>query len=86
MDVLISGSYHKKNFISKIKNKKMFEITKNNNFYISERFNFIKDFYEDIKLNLSFFYNYFNINSTDNSLFLYNNIKNYNIIFLHTSK
>ena len=54
MDVLISGSYHKKNFISKIKNKKMFEITKNNNFYISERFNFIKDFYEDIKLNLSF--------------------------------
>jgi hypothetical protein len=84
MDVLISGSYHKNNFISKIKNKKMFEITKNNNFNITERFNFIKDFYEDIKLDLSFFYNYFNINSTEKSLLLYNNIKNYNIIFLHT--
>jgi hypothetical protein len=84
MDVLISGSYHKKNFISKIKNKKMFDIIKNNNYSIIQRFNFIKDFYEDINLDLSIFYNYFKINSTDYSTLLYNNIKNYKIIFLHT--
>lgn len=84
MDVLIAGSYHKKNFISKIKNPKMVEQVKNNNYNIVNRFNFIKDFYEDIKLDLSIFYNYFKINSTDTSLSLHNDIKNYNIIFLHT--
>jgi hypothetical protein len=84
MDVLISGSYHKNNFVSKIKNKKMFEIVKNNDFSIIQRFNFIKDFYEDIKLDLSIFYNHFKINSTDYSTLLYNNVKNYKIIFLHT--
>jgi hypothetical protein len=84
MDVLISGSCHKKNFISKIKNPKMFEIVKNDDYHINERFNFIKEFYEDIKLDLSIFYNYFKVNSTDSSIHMYNNIKNYNIVFLHT--
>jgi hypothetical protein len=84
MDVIICGSCHKINFRSKIKNPKMFNIVKNNGYYINDRFNFIKEFYEDINLDLSIFYNYFKINSTDVSISLYNDIKKYNIIFLHT--
>lgn len=84
MDILISGSYHKKNFRSKIKNPKMFNIVKNNDYHINNRFSFIKEFYEDINLDLYIFYNYFKINSTDVSISLYNDIKKYNIIFLHS--
>ena len=84
MDVLIAGSWHKQNFISKIKNPKMFELVKNNNYQINNRYYFIKEFYEDIKLDLSIFYNYFNISSTDSSIKLYNDIKQFNIVFLHT--
>jgi hypothetical protein len=84
MDILISGCCHKPNFISRITIPEILKRVKETKYQISNRYSFIKDFYDDINLDLSIFYNYFNINSSDYSKNLYYNIKEYTIVFLHT--
>jgi hypothetical protein len=84
MDVLISGFCHKANFMSKIHNKLLKTRIKNNDYNIEDKYIHIKNFYEDINLDLSIYYNYFNINSNVYSKQLYNNIKKYKIVFMHT--
>lgn len=85
MDVLISGDYHKTNFKSKIQNNTIKYREKNNNYSIDDKYGHIKNFYNDINLDLSIYYNYFNINSSIKSLELYESIKCYNIIFMHST-
>lgn len=85
MDILISGDCHKLNFKSKIQNNKLKYRKKNNGYSIDPKYIFIKNFYDDINLDLSIYYNYFNINSSIISLELYEKIKHYNIIFMHST-
>jgi len=85
MDVLISGYCHKGYFRSKIKNNILKCRKKNQDYSIDEKYIHIKNFYEDINLDLSIYYNYFNINSSNKSIELYEKIKQYNIIFIHSS-
>lgn len=85
MDVLISGDCHKLNFKSKIQNNKLKYRKKNNDYSIDAKYIFIKNFYDDINLDLSIYYNYFNVNSSIKSLELYEKIKHYNIIFIHST-
>jgi hypothetical protein len=44
----------------------------------------INKFYDDINLDLTIYYEYFDIESSEISKELYKNIENYNIIFMHT--
>ena len=85
MDILISGDCHKSNFKSKIQNNILKYREKNNEYSIDPKYKHIKDFYNDINLDLSIYYNYFNINSSIKSIELYENIKHYNIIFMHST-
>jgi len=84
MDVLISGDCHKSNFKSKIQNNSIKYRNKNNEYSIDPKYIHIKNFYDDINLDLSIYYNYFNISSSAKSIELYENIKYYNIIFMHS--
>jgi hypothetical protein len=84
MDVLISGFCHKENFRSKIQNSLLKDRIKNHDFNIDNKYIHIKNFYEDINLDLSIYYNYFNINNSDYSQQLYKNIQKYKIVFMHT--
>jgi hypothetical protein len=85
MDVLISGNCHKVNFKSKIQNNILKYREKNNEYSIDKKYIHIENFYNDINLDLSIYYNYFNINSSIKSIELYENIKHYNIIFMHST-
>jgi hypothetical protein len=85
MDVLISGSCHKSSFRCKIQNNILKNREKNQDCPIDEKYIHIKNFYEDINLDLSIYYNYFNINSSNKSIELYEKIKQYDIIFIHSS-
>lgn len=85
MDVLISGFCHKKYFKSKIQNNILKNRKINKDYSIDKKYIHIKNFYEDINLDLSIYYNYFNIDSSDKSIELYKKIKQYNIIFIHSS-
>jgi hypothetical protein len=82
-DIFISGFVHKSYLKSKINNPEIKNYQKNNNKYTIE-FNHIKEFYNDIGLDLTIYYEYFNIQSNEITMNYYNNIKQYEIIFLHT--
>jgi hypothetical protein len=82
IDIFICGC-HKYYLHSKITNKLLLEYIPNNKNY-KIKYNFIENFYKDINLDLSIYFEYFNIPITQNSVELYNIIKNYNIIFTHT--
>jgi hypothetical protein len=84
IDILISGFCHKTHFRSKIQNHLLKNRIKNNDFNIDNKYIHIKNFYEDINLDLSIYYNYFNINSCEYSQQLYKNIQKYKIVFIHT--
>jgi hypothetical protein len=45
-------------------------------------YSFITDFYRDINLNLTYFYEYFYMPTTKEAIELYNKVKNYYIIFI----
>lgn len=81
-DIFICG-YHKSYLKSKITNEYLLQYKKDDKHY-SINYSFIKEFYDDIGLDLSIYYEYFDIPSNVDSLNLYNEIKNYNIIFMHT--
>jgi len=80
-DIFVSGGY-KLHFKSKISHPDLLKYIKNNDY--SNIHGHIHMFYDDIGLDLSIYYNYFNIESTKLSIEYYENIKKYNIIFLHT--
>lgn len=87
-DIFISGSY-KRYLQSKITHPYILNYIQNKNKYdlnydtITEaNYGFIRNFYEDIGLDLRIFCEYFHIESTDMSRKLYDSIKHYNhIIF-----
>jgi hypothetical protein len=87
-DVFISGSY-KRYLQSKITNPYIIKYIQNKNKYdlnhdtiTDTNFSFIREFYEDIGLDLCIFYEYFHIESTDMSRKLYESVKHYKrIIF-----
>jgi hypothetical protein len=80
-DIFICGQ-HKKYLKSKITNPSILNYNKNNKFSI--KWKHIIMFYEDMNLDLSIYYDYFDINSTEKSIALYEKIKDINIIFCHT--
>ena len=85
IDIFICGGYVKQ-VKSKIRHPELLSYIKNNKDYKINHpsLNFIKEFYYNINLDLSIYYEYFDINSCENSIEYYNKIKNYNILFLHT--
>lgn len=85
LDIYVSGAYkgyigcrinhnEVKNYVKNKKSKKIY----------SCKFLHIKRFYEDIGLDLSVYYEYFDINSTKRSKELYSIINNNKIVFMHT--
>ncbi len=88
VDVFVCGC--RKTYLqSKITNKEFLEYTiENNNDSLdydtltNENYDFLKGFYEDMKLNLTIFVRYFHLPSTEESIELYNSVKKYNIIFI----
>jgi len=80
-DIFICGQ-HKNYLKSKITNPSILNYNKNNKFSI--KWKHIIMFYEDMNLDLSIYYDYFDINSTEKSIALYEKIKDINIIFCHT--
>lgn len=88
-DIFICGDCHKSYLKNKITNNKFLDYKIiNKNYTIdfdnltSKNYNFVENFYNDINLNLTYFYEYFYLPSTKESLELYNSIKNYYIIFI----
>lgn len=80
-DIFICG-VHKNYLKSKITNPAILNYKKNSIYSI--KWQHINNFYKDMNLDLSIYYNYFDIISTKQSITLYENIKNLNIIFCHT--
>ena len=88
-DIFICGDCHKSYLKSKINNKSFLEyVIPNKNYTIefdtihNHSYNFIENFYKDIHLNLTIFYDYFKLPCLDESIDLYNSVKEYNIIFI----
>jgi hypothetical protein len=82
IDIFICGC-HKSYLNSKISHPDLLNYKQTDKNYIIN-YNFIKDFYYDIKLDLSIYYEYFDISESDISKYYYTIIKEYKIIFLHT--
>ena len=89
-DIFISG-VHKNYLKSKITNLKFINSKISDEKYIidfdtltSDNYNFIKEFYTDINLNLTYFYDYFYLPSIPDSLDLYNSVKQYYIVFIQS--
>ena len=82
IDLFVCG-LHRQYLNSKITHPNLLNYKKNDKHY-TVNYDFIKVFYNDIHLDLSVYYEYFNINDSDMSVGYYNKIKAYNIIFLHT--
>lgn len=80
-DIFICGN-HKQYLTSKINNPAILNYEHHNKYDI--KWEFIRDFYQDMNLDLSIYYDYFDINSTEKSIALYEKIKDINIIFSHT--
>lgn len=85
-DIFICG-VHKEYLTTKINNPAILNYNKNNKYDLLEGqvdLNHVKIFYQDMNLDLSIYYKYFDINSTEKSIALYEKIKDINIIFCHT--
>jgi len=87
-DIFICGC-HKTYLQSKIRNKLFLEcIILNKNYNIdfdtitTDNYNFIENFYKDIRLNLTVFYDYFTLPEFVESMELYKSVEKYNIIFV----
>jgi len=77
------GGLHKSYLKSNITHSELINYVQNDKEYTIP-YEFIKGFYYDIGLDLSIYYDYFNIPSSVASNKYYDTLKNYNIIFLHT--
>ena len=82
-DIFISGFMFTSHLKSRITHPNLLSYVQNDNGYTIEYIH-IRDFYYDIGLDLSIYYNYFNIDSFKESKEYFDAVKNYNIIFLHT--
>lgn len=82
INIFVSG-FHKTYINSIITHPELINYKETNKNYTID-YNFIEDFYTDINLDLSIYYEYFNIESSKISKELYKSIENYNIIFMHT--
>jgi len=80
-DLLISG-VHKNYLNSRITHPELLKYEKNNKY--SLYCSYVYDFYNDIGLDTKIYVEQFNLESNELSREYYNNIKNYNIVFLHT--
>jgi hypothetical protein len=83
IDIFVSGYLHTSHLKSRISHPNLLQYVQNDNGYTIE-WSHIHDFYYDIGLDLSIYYNYFNIDSSKESKEYFENIKTYNIILLHT--
>ena len=88
-DIFICGPCHKSYLKSKITNTKFLNYKSIDKNYTvdfdtltTSNYSFIEDFYRDLRLNLTYFYDYFYLPSTKESSELYNSIKNFSIIFI----
>ena len=81
-DIFISGC-HNTYLKSKITHPELLKYKQDDKGFTTE-FSHIKYFYLDIGLDLSIYFNYFNIENSELSIKYYNEIKHYKIIFLHT--
>lgn len=88
-DILVCGPYHKTYLKNKITNELFLNYktiekgyTINYDSINSVDYSFIEGFYKDIHLNLTQFYDYFELPSTNESISYYNDIKEYYIIFI----
>lgn len=83
-DIFVSGSCHTSYIYNHITNFHFVNnIVKNENNIIFSHKHII-NFYNDLKMNFKVYYTYFNIFDTEKSIQLYDDIKMYNIIFVHT--
>jgi len=87
-DIFIAG-IHKKYLKSRITNREFLNTKLINKIYKidystlnSNNYNFIETFYKDIKLNLTYFFEYFDLPSNDISKKLYNQVSNYYLVFI----
>ena len=87
-DIFVCGCF-KRWLKSKITNKKLLNYKiESNNYNLnydtinSKNYNFINNFYKDIGLNLTVFYEYFNLPENKLSQYLFNLVKDYRIIFI----
>jgi hypothetical protein len=91
-DIFICGFAHTRFFRSRITHPKIMEYKPNDMGYdlnydtINDiNYSFLRQFYTDINLDLSIFYTFFKLPSTETSRQLYHNVKHYkNIIFMQT--
>jgi hypothetical protein len=83
IDIFVTGDFHTSHLKSRITHPKLLSYVKNDNGY-TIKWEHISKFYNDIGLDLSIYYNYFNIDSCKESKDYFETIKKYNIIFLHT--
>jgi hypothetical protein len=83
INIFICGFCHTRYLKSNITHNELINYVQNDKGYTIQ-YNHIKQFYYDIGLDLSIYYDYFNIPSSVTSNKYYDTLKNYNIIFLHT--
>ena len=89
-DVLVCGACHKYKHRQKITNSKLINfkpVEKDYNIYFDtitkdSIYGFIEEFYRDMRLNLTYFYDFFEVPQNKESLDLYNSVKNYYIVFM----
>jgi hypothetical protein len=80
-DIFVSGC-HKRYIQKRITHPGLLSYKQNDQNY-TVNYNHIHEFYYDIGLDISIYYNYFNIKSTDTTKKYYESIKDYKIIFIH---
>jgi len=90
-DIFVCG-LHKRYLTTKITNQKLLdEAIVDTNYTIdwdtltSENYSFIEDFYKDINLNLTHFFEYFTIDSTRKSRKMYESVSDYYIVFIQSN-
>jgi hypothetical protein len=81
-DIFISGFCHTRYLKSKITNPYLNNYIMDNDTY-DNHFQHIQNFYNNINLDLTIYYDFFHIPYTELSNELYNSIKDYNICFMH---
>jgi hypothetical protein len=83
-DIFVSGGMFKNKLKSRITHPQLLKYKPNNKNYTT-KYGHIDDFYREIGLDLSIYNEYFNIDSTDISQQYYSDIKDYKIVFIHTT-
>lgn len=93
-DVFVCGDCHTSQLKSKITNPRLIAELKQLNHdakytidfdtITSKNYNFIEGFYKDIHLSLAHFYDYFHLPTTNEATKLYDDVKNYYIVFIQS--